>query len=207
MSQLLSGWMQGRKCQAEATILLSLLDGQLDAYRVAPHVNPATAHGRVRMALAVRKAEHKELTRIKNQVFNCLLDDPDDDGTLTDPGPCMSDLMWVPWMADAQDTEDMEPEDEEPSEGEESEEEEEEEEEEEGEEEGVKVVDGAVAGSSEDEAEETCDRKRACSAGGPAADEASLLSASVLPVSEKASRRSSIRSLKAGDPVRKRLKF
>lgn len=207
---------QGRKCQAEGTILLSLLDGQMDASLAAPHVNAATAQGRVGMALAVRKAEHKELARIKNQVFNCLLDYPDDDGTLTDPGPCMlSDIMWEPWMAGNHDEEGMEPEEEQPSEEEPSEEEESEEEEEiegedddeeEEEEEDVKL-DGATASSSEEEAEETCDRKRARSAGGTAAEEASLLSASVLPVSEKASRRSSIISLKPGDPVRKCLKF
>lgn len=201
----------------EGMILLSLFDKQLDGMLAAPNASTeaVAATGRLRMAAVVREAEKKALEQLKYQVL-LVSSSYDGGGAVPDDESCMGDLMWDPSMADMDprvpdDSEDdggsSEDGDEDEDEG--SDEFEDEQDDEDEEEEGVEDRNGVQASASQEQAPESGSRKRGRGSGEgvPSADEAALLSASVLPATEKRGRRSSTVSLRTGDPVRKRLKF
>ena len=206
----------------EGMILLSLFDKQLDGMLAAPNASTEAveATGRLRMAAVVREAEKKALEQLKYQVL-LVSSSYDGGGAVLDDEPCTGDFMWDPSMADmdprvSNDSEDdggsSEGGDEDEDEGsdEEFEDEQDDEDEDEDEEEkGVEDRNGVQASASQEQAPETGSRKRGRGSGEgvPSADEAALLSASVLPATEKRGRRSSTVSLRTGDPVRKHLKF
>lgn len=205
----------------EGMILLSLFDKQLDGMLAAPNASTeaVAATGRLRMAAVVREAEKMALEQLKYQVL-LVSSSHDGGGAVLDDEPCMGDLMWDPSMADmdprvTDDSEDdggsSEDSDEDEDEGSDDfeNEQDDEDEDEDEEEEGGEDRNGVEASASQEQAPETGSRKRGRGSGEgvPSADEAALLSASVLPATEKRGRRSSTVSLRTGDPVRKRLKF
>ena len=186
----------------EGMILLSLFDKQLDGMLAAPNATTeaVAATGRLRMAAVVREAEKKALEQLKYQVL-LVSTSHDGGGAVLDDEPCMGDLMWDPSMADMDPRVSNDSEDDGGSreDGDEDEDEEEK---------GVEDRNGVQASASQEQAPESGSRKRGRGSeeGVPSADEAALLSASVLPATEKRGRRSSTVSLRTGDPVRKRLK-
>lgn len=205
-------------------ILLILLDKQLEGMLAAPNASTkaAAATGRLRMAAVVREAEHKALERLKGQIFDLLLSEPPSSGedcpagddAWMDNKACLGDVMWEPPEEElhpqASDDSEEDGSDEDVSEADVSDEEHEDsQDEDEDEAEEEKGRDEVEASTSQDQAPETSDRKRRRGSGAdvPSADEAALLSTSVLPATEKRGRRSSTVSLRTGDPVRKRLKF
>ncbi len=191
--------------------MLSLVDKQLDGRLAAPnrHIKAAASTGRLRMAAVVREAEEKALRGLKNQLFQLLMAAPynADDATAMDGEDCLGDLQWEPPEEELYPEPSGDSEDEDGSEEdlEGSDEDSEDLEEEEEEEEEAEKLNGVEASSFRDQAPETAGGKELADA--PSADESALLSASVLPATEKRGRRSSTVSLRTGDPVRKRLKF
>ncbi|EIE22761.1 SET domain-containing protein [Coccomyxa subellipsoidea C-169] len=204
--------------KAECLIMLSLVDKQLDGRLAAPnrHIKAAAATGRLRMAAVVREAEEKALRGLKNQIFQLLMAAPynADDATAMDGEDCLGDLQWEPpeeelYPESSGDSEDEDGSEEDLEGSDEDSEDPEEEEEKEEEEEEAENLNGVEASSFRDQAPETAGGKELAGGGAdaPSADESALLSASVLPATEKRGRRSSTVSLRIGDPVRKRLKF
>jgi len=202
---------QGMENRAEAVILISLLDTQLARMQAAPGntVKTRDAVERRRKAAVVRAAEQSALTNLKEQVFMLLSGDDgsEDDDHEDDEGSealvegeskeedSEAEEAWPDGELEHVEGEGSE---EESSEGDVGAEEEQQDEDE---------------SDQEEDEQETTDKSGALSNGVElSADEdaeALLLSASVLPATEKKRGRvlAGPSFLKRGDPVRKRLKF